>query len=374
MKPNVIFIILDGCRWDRTDISNEFKELQSEGMFFNNVTAGIPYTVGAVNVILSGLYGKDNGIDAYYKVLDLKESIKVLPEIFQENGYFTSCNSLHSKVVPKRGYDIHEAHKLGEDQFFIHSQLLKKNFEMANGKPVFCYMHYALIHDVIVTEVLPKYEWDNKSYYEQKEQNLERYDKLFLETTKYAKKIRDFIHEIADPAETIIVFFSDHGTAIGERFGERNYGSYTYEETIRTFYLFMGNKILKNQKSDSIKSTIDIFPTILELCGINYNADLPGISFANELKNGIADNHNEREVFSETGALHGLYPSPEKPNVFCIKTKKYKLIYFETPNEWNLYDLENDPLEQKNIFGTGISSEKVLQEKLLKWINRESKY
>ena len=136
----------------------------------------------------------------------------------------------------------------------------------------------------------------------------------------------------------------------------------------------MGNKILKNQKSDSIKSTIDIFPTILELCGINYNVDLPGISFANELKNGIVDNHNEREVFSETGALHGLYPSPEKPNVYCIKTKKYKLIYFETPNEWNLYDLENDPLEQKNIFGTGISSEKVLQEKLLKWINRESKY
>ena len=86
MKPNIIFIILDGCRWDRTNISSEFKELQSEGTFFNNVTAGIPYTVGAVNVILSGLYGKDNGIDAYYKVLDLKESIKVLPEIFQENG------------------------------------------------------------------------------------------------------------------------------------------------------------------------------------------------------------------------------------------------------------------------------------------------
>ena len=120
MKPNVIFIILDGCRWDRTDISNDFKELQSEGMFFNNVTAGIPYTVGAVNVILSGFYGKDNGIDAYYKVLDLKESIKVLPEIFQENGYFTSCNSLHGKVVPERGYDIHGAHKLGEDQFAIH--------------------------------------------------------------------------------------------------------------------------------------------------------------------------------------------------------------------------------------------------------------
>ena len=370
----MIFVLLDGCRWDRTDISNDFKELQSEGTFFNNVITAIPYTVGAVNVILSGLYGKDNGIDAYYKVLDLKESIKVLPEIFQENGYFTSCHLLHEKIVSKRGYDIHQAHKLSGDQFSIHNQLLKKSFEMANGKPVFSFLHYTLIHDIIVTEVLPKYEWDDKSYYEQKEQNLKRYDNLFLETTKYAKKIRDVIHEIANPEETIIVFFSDHGTAIGERFGERNYGSYTYEETIRTFYLFMGRNILKNQKSDSLKSTIDVFPTILELCEINYDADLPGIIFANELKNGIVENHDEREVFSETGAVHGLYPSPEKPNVFCIKTNKHKLIYFETPNEWSLFDLENDPLEQKNIFGTGISLEKELQEKLLNWINRESKY
>ena len=90
MKPNVIFVLLDGCRWDRTNISNDFKELQSEGTFFNNVTAAIPYTAGAVNVIFSGLYGKDNGIDAYSKLLALKKSIKVLPEILQENDYFTS--------------------------------------------------------------------------------------------------------------------------------------------------------------------------------------------------------------------------------------------------------------------------------------------
>ena len=67
----MIFVLLDGCRWDRTNISNDFKELQSEGTFFNNVTAAIPYTVGAVNVIFSGLYGKDNGIDAYSKLLSL---------------------------------------------------------------------------------------------------------------------------------------------------------------------------------------------------------------------------------------------------------------------------------------------------------------
>tara|TARA_B100000029_G_scaffold24376_1_gene24115 strand:+ start:11332 stop:12456 length:1125 start_codon:yes stop_codon:yes gene_type:complete len=374
MKPNVIFVLLDGCRWDRTGISSDFKELVSKGTFFDNITAAIPYTVGAVNAIFSGLYGKDNGIDAYYKVLDLKDSIKVLPEIMQENGYFTSCDLLHDKVVSKRGYNIHQAHKLGDDQLLIHKELLEKSFEMAGERPVFSYIHFTLIHDIVVTEVLPKYEWDDKRFYEQKEKNLEVYDKLFLKAVDYAKKIEEFITKISGSKETIIIFFSDHGTAIGERFGERNYGSYTFEETIRTFYLFMGSNILSNQRISSLKSTIDIFPTILDLCKISYENNLPGISFASELENGVTEKNENREVFSETGAVHGLYPSPEEPNVFCIKTNKYKLIYFKTPNEWSLYDLEDDPLEEKDLFGTGLYLEKELQTKLLDWINRESKY
>ena len=175
MRPNVIFVLLDGCRWDRTKISSDFKDLISKGTFFDNITAAIPYTVGAVNAIFSGLYGKDNGIDAYYKVLDLKDTIKVLPEIMQENGYFTSCDLLHDKVVSKRGYDIHQAHKLGDDQLSIHKELLKKSFKMAGEKPVFSYIHFTLIHDIVVTEVLPKFEWNDKKFYEQKEQNLEEF-------------------------------------------------------------------------------------------------------------------------------------------------------------------------------------------------------
>lgn len=370
LKPNVIFVLLDGCRWDRTKISDDFNNLVSQGSFFNNVTAGIPYTIGAVNVIFSGRYGKDNGIDAYYKALDLKESIKVLPEIMQENGYFTSCDLMHDKTVSKRGYNIHQAHKLGDDQLPIHKDLLEKSVKMANGKPIFAYIHNTLIHDVIVSDVLPKFEWNDKKYYEQKQENLEKLDNLFLETTEYAKEIKNVIDGIFNPENTIVIFFSDHGTSIGERFGERNYGSYTYEETIRTFYLFIGKDIIKNQKSDCLKSTIDIFPTILDLCKIDYEQILEGKSLANELRNGVTDSSDAREVFSETGAIHGLYPSPGEPNVFCIKTDRYKLIYFKTPNEWRLFDLKNDPLERTDIFGQGITLERDLQEKLLNWINR----
>ena len=59
-----------------------------------------------------------------------------------------------------------------------------------------------------------------------------------------------------------------------------------------------------------------------------------------------------------------------EPDISAINS----LIFFKTPNEWSLYDLENDPLEQKDLFGTGLTLEKELQTKLLDWINRESKY
>ena len=169
---------------------------------------------------------------------------------------------------------------------------------------------------------------------------------------------------------TIIIFFSDHGTGIGERFGERNYGSFTFEETIRTFYLFLGPKILKNKSSNSLLSTIDLFPTLLELCNVKNNFTFVGNSLCNYLYGNEKSPKSHEYTFSETGALHGPFVSPEKSNVFCVKSNKFKLIYLKDPDKWELYDLQDDPLEKNNIFGTGLNIETVLKETLEQWIKR----
>ena len=178
------------------------------------------------------------------------------------------------------------------------------------------------------------------------------------------------IEELGISQNTIIIFFTDHGTGIGERFGERNYGSFTYEETIRTFYHFIGNEIKNGKFSDSLLSTIDIFPTILELSEINHHEKCIGKSFVNFLKNDNTIIQNKDFTFSETGALHGPFPSPEESNVFCIKSPTHKLILLKDSNEWELYDLKNDPYETTNLHGTEIDEEIKLKNKLLEWINR----
>jgi len=371
MKPNILFILLDGSRWDRLERSSDFMKLKNEGTLLNNVTSAAPYTFASMNIIFTGLYGKENGVDAYYKMFRLKDGITFLPEILKNNNYFTSCDLITEKVISSRGFDIYQSHNEFEDDLNIrHPKLIKNIFKKAKGKPIFAFLQFSRIHTVTVSEVLKEYEWNDERFYKKQKENLEKYDNVFIETGKYASKIYDTIKELGKLEETILIFFSDHGTGIGERFGERNYGVFTFEETIRTFYLFVGPMIKKNNYSNNLRETIDILPTVLDLIGIKTTEEMLGNSFVQYLK-GDANVLPQKEfTFSETGGLQGPFPSPKEPNVFCIKTQKFKLIYFKSNQEWSLYDLEKDPKEKENLIGKGLSQEEQLKEKLLEWINR----
>jgi arylsulfatase A-like enzyme len=369
-KPNIIMVLLDGARWDRLEKSNEFQKIVSEGTLLNNVNTAIPYTIGSVNALFSGKYGKDNGIDAYYKMFRLKESVKILPEFLKELNYFTTCDLLSEKIISKRGFDIHQFHNEYDDDLNKrHPEFLKECLNKANKKPLFTFLHFTKIHTITVSEILKKYEWNDERFYNNKHDNLLNYDISFKEAGNYAKIIHKTIKDLGIEENTIVIFFSDHGTGIGERFGERNYGSFTYEETIRSFYFFIGKNIIKNRVNNKLRESIDILPTILELIGIESN-ELPGESVAQFLVNENKKLDNKSHVFSETGALQGPYPSPMEPNVFCIKNSRYKLMFLKTPNEWKLFDLDNDPLEENNIINENIEVVNELKNRLNLWIER----
>jgi len=370
MKPNILFILLDGSRWDRLHTSPEFMELQKKGTLLNNVITSIPYTFGSMNVIFTGLYGKENGVDAYYKMFKLKDSVDFLPELLQKNGYYTCCNLITDKVISKRGFDVHKSHdEFNDDLTKNHPEFIQQAFESAKEKPVFCFLQFSRIHTITVSEILKKYEWNDKEFYEKKSENIKTYDNVFIEAGTYAKKIYETIDNLGKLNETIIIFFADHGTGIGERFGERNYGVFTYEETIRTPYLFIGSQIPKNRISDGLVSSINIFPTLLELSNTNHNSTTIGKSFTSYLF-GKHDLEEDEFTFSETGGLQGPFPSPKEPNVFCVKTKRNKLMFFKATNEWKLFDLQNDPLEKQDLFEKEIQTSQKLKDVLLKWIQR----
>ena len=116
----------------------------------------------------------------------------------------------------------------------------------------------------------------------------------------------------------------------------------------------------------------DILPTLMELCSISpkKTPTIDGISLVPFLKGEKTYLEEKDFTFSETGALHGPFPSPEKSNVFCIKTSTHKLIFQKDQNEWSLFDLKSDPNELNNLFGKGLSVENLLKKQLLTWIKR----
>ncbi len=116
-------------------------------------------------------------------------------------------------------------------------------------------------------------------------------------------------------------------------------------------------------------STIDLFPTILELLGIKYSKEIQGKSLM-----GIINNSEkyEREIFAETGGLYGPWPSPKEHNVFCIRKNNKKIIFNKTPKTWEFYDLIKDPNEQDNHYNLENKEVIEMKEKLVKYMNENN--
>ena len=107
-------------------------------------------------------------------------------------------------------------------------------------------------------------------------------------------------------------------------------------------------------------------PTILEymniplddnFCHLDGSSLLPYINGAE-----VPENY----AFTETGNPLQETKPPKEPNVKSVRTSKWKLIYNEYDNSKELYNLENDPGEEKNLFGTGLEIEERLWKELVR--------
>ena len=89
----------------------------------------------------------------------------------------------------------------------------------------FLYLHYSKIHTGISNEVLKVYDNFSKEFFSNRELNLKRYEKLFMNAEIYLETILEKINKLNFDKNSIILILSDHGIGLGEKFGERAYGS-----------------------------------------------------------------------------------------------------------------------------------------------------
>lgn len=201
-----------------------------------------------------------------------------------------------------------------------------------------------------------------------------RYHELILENNLYPAAVQAYLAQItfADAtigrvidaldcsphaANTIVCLWSDHGWYLGEK--ERWHKGGLWEEATRVPLLFV---VPGMTEAGSVckrpVSLVDLYPTLLELCGLPSRDDLDGISLVPLLKDPNAPRQRPAITISGGG---------ERAS-YAVRTERWRYIRYADGGE-ELYDHDADPNEWYNLAGG--SKYSGVKRKLAGWIPRK---
>ena len=133
---------------------------------------------------------------------------------------------------------------------------------------------------------------------------------------------------------TVIVFWTDHGWHLGEKQHWRKFA--LWEEATRTPMIIVAPGVSKaGARCDRPANLIDIYPTLIDLCGLPPREELEGVS----LRPLLADPQSEWNRPSLT--THGR-------NNHALRCNRYRYIRYADGSE-ELYDHQSDPMEFSNL-------------------------
>jgi arylsulfatase A-like enzyme len=165
------------------------------------------------------------------------------------------------------------------------------------------------------------------------------------------------LKELGQLDNTIVVFSADQGIAIGSHglLGKQN----LYDAGMKSPLLFAGPGI-PHGASDALVYLLDIFPTVLDLVGAPQAAGIDGQSFRPVLT-GAAQTARP-ELFLAYRDVQRAY-----------RDERWKLIRYPQVNVTQLFDLQADPHEMKNLANDPTHQPRV-EELLAKLKAQQAKY
>lgn len=148
-------------------------------------------------------------------------------------------------------------------------------------------------------------------------------------------KVLDALDKSSYKDDTIIVLWSDHGYHLGEknRFAKHS----IWERATRTVLMISDKNSTPHQQCSKPVGLVDLYPTILDLCGLAPNNQNQGHSLKPLLEN------------PKTKWAHAAITTYGRNN-HAVKTERYRYIHYEDGSE-ELYDHEIDTNEWYNLAG-----------------------
>ncbi|MDD5086847.1 MAG: sulfatase [Candidatus Nanoarchaeia archaeon] len=416
-RLNVLIISIDTLRKDKLGVYGNKKNITPNidsfaktSIVFDNAYSTGPWTGPGFGSMLSSKYPSDLGYteeknhNGEEKVYIINNNVKLIQEVMKEKRYMTACFQGNSGVCyPEagygRGFDVYETQTKKDNTFndFLKFIGLKKTYsailtEKAKKfmnenrennffvwinlmEPHVPYAPFKYINKArfISKDIYMAYFENNYSLLNLKknpEYNLSYEEKIYVED-KYDMEVKiadDFVGNILNHMKktgllekTIIIFCSDHGEEFWEH-GDNRSGTYDrgvdhghtlYNELVNIPLILRIPYQHKKIKNKNTVSIMDIAPTIIDLTDNDSDYGFDGIP--------LIKGNKERKIFMESI----MYGTEKK----AVIKDNIKVIYHPDKEKYEIYNIEKDPNEKKDISHLNDFNE--LKSSLLDWIKRD---
>jgi arylsulfatase A-like enzyme len=393
-RPNVLLIVMDTARarafsayGHQRPTTPNFDRLASEGALFERAMATDFWTLPTHASLLTGLYPSDHG--ATSETNALPDGVETLAERLASDGYATGAFVTNTWVSAERGFargfdtfyqPWRNAASAGTHELDRRSVNEAKRWitqQHAGGHPFFgllnlngAHMPYAPSPTVRLEmwpEPRPAGRGERASKiagmwrYLGGELELDEVDFKIMRENYEAEiymvdqrigKLLEHLNSLGIQDDTMVIVTADHGENIGEH-GRIDHLFSMHETTIHVpLVIRYPSRFDAGSIESELASQIDIMPTILDIVGL-ADEHLRSRSLANPARRApefvIAENDRPTNGIE---VMERLFPNFDvreiDHRIRMIRTDRYKLIWLST-GEMMLFDLEQDPAEERDI-------------------------
>ncbi|KYH42688.1 MAG: hypothetical protein AYL31_000180 [Candidatus Bathyarchaeota archaeon B26-1] len=406
----VILFVIDtlradhlGCYGYGKETSPNIDRLADEGVLFENAYPSDVPTQPSFTSMFTGQRGIMTGVVSHSRTESLSESIPYLTEILAQNGVTTAAVSTLYMMRRwfARGFKYYMNPVAG-----IRRKLQQVDAEEINemalpwirehkDEDFFLFVHYWDPHSIYRPPEPYRrlfYQGDetdpeNRSLDVLRTQPVWPFIKRHLDAMKenitdieyviaqYDGEIRyaddnlgellNLLEDLGIYDETALIFTSDHGESLGEHHFYFDHCD-VYEPTVHVPLIVRCPERLPEGKRvrDLVQSTLSVAPTVLDLFGLEVPKSMEGKSLI-EISEGKVDGYKEIYV------NQGLWTAKR-----AVRVGRWKLIktldksFWETP-ETELYDLEADPGEVRNLAEDEPEVVDRLELRMYRWLRRK---
>ena len=334
-KPDIVLYIVDtlradhlGCYGYARDTSPQLDRFAAESTIFTNAYSPVAWTKPSAATIISGLLPKNH--KTYTRKAKLPAELVTLAEALRANGYHTvglSTNAYFGKSFDlAQGFDDFRSffqptpvtvsvmsHTINEELL----PFLKQYAAVEDRKPLFLmvwtvdphdpYTPHESVKDMFgIDQYEPIDTYDAKFLFRvqstelqptpsQKEFVKTRYDQEIFWNDLSFGALLDTMKSVGMYEDAVILFSSDHGEEFWDH-GGTGHGRTLYNELVKIPFVLKA-KQLSTGVNSRLTQHVDIYPTILDLVGVDLPYQVDGVSI-------VAASQPERRLFFE-----GLFDS-----------------------------------------------------------------